>query len=66
MIINPENQKDKIERVQNLAATYKSAQSYMEDNFEKITSKELKRMQMEQEKRRQQIEELSRNIYNSK
>ena len=65
MNINPEK-KEKIEKVQNLAANYKSIQSYMEDNFEQINPDELKNMRREQEQRRKQIEELSRDIYYSR
>ena len=38
----------------------------MEDNFEQINPDELKNMRREQEQRRKQIEELSRDIYYSR
>ena len=56
----------KIEQVENLVDNYKSTQCYMEDNYEKIPEERLKNMQYKQNNRKEQIESLSKNIYNDK
>lgn len=53
----------KTEQVQNLVDNYKRTQSYMEDNYEKLSEERLKNMQYKQRNRKDQIEELSENIY---
>lgn len=53
---------EKIEQIQNLVDNYKSAQSYMEDNYEKLSNSELQKLQEKQENRRIQIENMSENI----
>lgn len=58
------NTKNKVEQVQNLADNYKGAQIYMEENYEKMSEERLKNMQNRQQHRKEQIENLSENIYN--
>lgn len=58
------NTESKIKQVQNLADNYKGAQIYMEENYEKMSDERLKNMQEKQEHRKEQIENLSENIYN--
>lgn len=58
------NNESKIEQVQNLADNYKGAQIYMEENYEKMPEDRLRNMQNRQEHRKDQIENLSENIYN--
>ena len=53
----------KVEQVENLVDNYKSTQCYMEDNYEKIPEERLKNMQYKQNNRKEQIENLSENIY---
>ena len=57
------NTESKVEQVQNLADNYKGAQIYMEENYEKMSDERLKNMQERQEHRKEQIENLSENIY---
>lgn len=57
------NNESKIEQAQNLVNKYKSTQSYMEDNYEKISEEALENMQYKQINRKEQIENLSKNIY---
>jgi len=56
----------KIDQVQNLVDNYRKAQSYMEDNYEKLSDERLTNMQYKQRNRREQIENLSENIYENK
>ena len=58
------NTESKIEQVQNLADNYKGAQIYMEENYEKMSDERLENMQNRQQHRKEQIENLSENIYN--
>ena len=60
------NTESKIEQVKNLADNYKGAQIYMEENYEKMSDDRLKNMQNRQQHRKEQIENLSENIYNEK
>lgn len=53
----------KTEQVQNLVDNYKRTQSYMEDNYEKISDESLQNLQYKQRNRKDQIENLSKNIY---
>ena len=53
----------KTEQYENLAENYTRAQSYMEDNYENISQERLQNMQNRQNNRREQIENLSENIY---
>ncbi len=57
------NNASKIEQVQNLADNYKGAQIYMEENYEKMSEDRLRNMQNRQQHRKDQIENLSENIY---
>lgn len=57
------NTESKVEQVQNLADNYKGAQIYMEENYEKMSEERLKNMQERQQHRKDQIENLSENIY---
>ena len=59
-----DNTESKIEQVQNLADNYKGAQIYMEENYEKMSDERLKNMQDRQQHRKDQIDNLSENIYN--
>lgn len=52
-----------IKQIQNLTFTYKNAQSYMEDNYEKLTTEQVRDIQKEQEVRRKEIEKLSKTAY---
>ena len=58
------NTESKIEQVKNLADNYKGAQIYMEENYEKMSDERLENMQNRQQHRKEQIENLSENIYN--
>ena len=58
------NTESKIEQVQNLTDNYKGAQIYMEENYEKMSEERLRNMQDRQQHRKEQIENLSENIYN--
>lgn len=58
------NAESKMEQVQNLANNYKGAQIYMEENYEKMPEERLENMQNRQQHRKEQIENLSENIYN--
>lgn len=58
------NNETKVEQVQNLADNYKGAQIYMEENYEKMSDERLENMQNRQQHRKEQIENLSENIYN--
>ncbi len=60
-IVNPNE--TKIEQAQNLVDNYKRTQSYMEDNYEKISKERLDNMQEKQDNRREQMENLAENIY---
>jgi len=57
------NNKSKIAQVQNLTDNYKGAQIYMEENYEKMSDERLRNMQNRQQNRKEQIENLSENIY---
>ena len=59
-----DNTERKVEQVQNLTDNYKGAQIYMEENYEKMADERLKNMQNRQQNRKEQIENLSENIYN--
>ena len=58
-----DNNASKMEQVQNLANNYKGAQIYMEENYEKMSEDRLKNMESRQQHRKDQIENLSENIY---
>ena len=60
-IVNPNE--TKIEQAQNLVDNYKRTQSYMEDNYEKISKERLDNMQEKQDNRKEQMENLAENIY---
>lgn len=60
-IVNPNE--TKIEQAKNLADNYQRTQSYMEDNYEKLSKERLDNMQEKQDNRREQMENLSENIY---
>lgn len=60
-IVNPNE--TKIEQAQNLVENYKRTQSYMEDNYEKISKERLDNMQEKQDNRKEQMENLAENIY---
>lgn len=57
------NNESKIEQVQSLVDKYKNTQAYMEDNYEKISKNDLENIQNKQMNRKEQIENLSKNIY---
>ena len=57
------NTESKVEQVQNLADNYKGVQIYMEENYEKMSEERLRNMQERQQHRKDQIENLSENIY---
>ena len=58
-----DNTESKTEQVQNLSNNYKGAQIYMEENYEKMPEERLKNMQNRQQHRKDQLENLSENIY---
>lgn len=60
-IVNPNE--TKIEQAQSLMDNYRRAQSYMEDNYEKLSEERLRNMQNKQDNRKEQMENLSENIY---
>ena len=59
-----DNNESKIEQVQILTDNYKGAQIYMEQNYEKMPEERLRNMEERQQHRKEQIENLSENIYN--
>ena len=61
-----DNTESKTEQVQNLSNNYKGAQIYMEENYEKMPEERLKNMQNRQQHRKDQLENLSENIYDEK
>lgn len=58
-----DNTESKTEQVQNLSNNYKGAQIYMEENYEKMPEERLRNMQNRQQHRKDQLENLSENIY---
>ena len=57
-----DNNESKTEQIQNLTNKYRSAENYMEDNYEHIPEQNLQNMQNKQQNRKEQIENLSKKI----